>query len=100
VAPCAISARVASATAALSPRGNSSSIVSARAERARSSKAGSEVTTATWSAVRALDAAASTSRNIASASARRSPGDAPASRVLAKIQLLGGDKNKAHGVSL
>src|SRR5208337_2311252 len=75
--------------AALRPRGNSSSMVSAPAARASASRPASDVTTATWSAPPAPSEAASTSRNIASANARRSPGGSTgASRVLANSSCL------------
>src|SRR6185437_8757597 len=87
--PCPASAEVARRTAALSPRGNSSSITSAPAVRARLSSPGSELMTATCSAARALSAAARTSRNIASASAIRSASpSARPRRVLAKARCL------------
>ena len=100
-APWAISAEVASATATLRPRGNSSSMVSAPAdarhrEQARVGGHDGDVV----GGVRAERRGQHVAKHrlgqraaLAGRQDRREPG-------LGKFELLGGDQNKAHGVSL
>src|SRR5216684_7017210 len=101
VAPAAISSVVASRTATLSPRGYSSSITSAPLLPASIVNRGSQVTTATRSAVRALSAALSTSRNMASASLLRSltAGNAGISLVLANASCFAAIRTARTAVS-
>ena len=101
VIPAAANFVVASRTATLSPRGYPSFITPAPVFRANIINTGSQVTTVTRSGVRALSAALSTSRNIASARALRSltVGSAGISRVLANASCFAAIRTARTAVS-
>jgi len=101
VMPAAANFVVASRTATLSPRGYSSFITIAPVLRASIINTGSQVTTVTRSGVRAVSAALSTSRNMASARALLSltAGSAGISLVLAKASCFAAIRTARTAVS-